>query len=43
MKRRAGLLIKKLNRKEEIDIETLKAIKDGFKNRSEEGGLEEVV
>ena len=43
MKRRAGLLVKKLNRKEEIDIKTLKAIKDGFKNRSEEGGLEEVV
>lgn len=43
MKRRAGLLIKKLNRKEEIDNELLKAIKNELKNRSEERGLEEVV
>lgn len=35
MKRRAGLLIKKLNRKEELDNELLRAIKDGFKDRSE--------
>jgi len=38
MKRRAGLLIKKLNRKEEIDNEFIKAIKDGFKeNRNKQG------
>lgn len=43
MKRRAGLLIKNLNRKEEIDNELLKTIKNELKNRSEERGLEEVV
>ena len=38
MKRRAGLLIKTLNRKEEIDNEFIKAIKDGFKeNRNKQG------
>lgn len=37
MKRRAGLLIKKLNRKEEIDNELLKAIKDELKNRNKQG------
>lgn len=29
MKRRAGLLIKKLNKKEEISIELIKALKNG--------------
>ena len=32
MKRRAGLLIKKLNRKEEISIELIKALKNGIKD-----------
>ena len=32
MKRRAGLLIKKLNKKEEISIELIKALKNGIKD-----------
>lgn len=32
MKRRAGLLIKKLNRKEEISNELVKSLKNEFKN-----------
>lgn len=32
MKRRAGLLIKKLNRKEEISFELIKALKNESKN-----------